>query len=106
MKQDEKNEYELLGYEEALSVISEKLITGDEYRKDIGDLTLEIVANFPDAKMKPAEESVAVSARILQNGIVKEIDEIDFDEESLKDYTFELIFNHVEAIGYLLVYKK
>ncbi len=106
MEPKKQKEYDLLSYEDALSVIKDKLITGDVYRKDIGDLSLEIVANFPDAKMKLAEESVVVSARVIQDGKSKEIEELDFDEKTLPEYSFEIIFNHAEAIGYLLVYKK
>ncbi len=106
MKQEKTNEYSLLGYEQALSVITDKLITGDVYRKNIGELTLEIVANFPDAKMKPSEESVVVSAHVKQDGEVKEVDELYFDDESLPDYSFEIIFNHDDETGYLTVYKK
>ena len=106
MEQGNKNEYHLLGYEEASAVITDMLITGDAYTKELGDLTLEIVANFPEAKMKPAEESVAVSARVLQNGAVHSVDELEFDDEALPGYTFEIILNNTEAIGYLLVYRK
>ena len=106
MGKGKQNEYDLLSYEDAVKVIEDKLITGDFYRKEIDDLTLEIAANFPESAVKPAEEAVAVTARVIKDGEIREIDELDFSDETIPDYSFTAVFNRNSDVGFLFVYQK
>ncbi len=106
MGKENENEYVLTGYDEAVSVIEDKLITGDLYKTEVEGMSLEIAANFPETVIKPAEEAVPVSARVTTDDEAVEIDELDFTEKSLPGYSFTIVFTKGTGTASLLVYRK